>query len=199
MTAPLQARGLTRRFGDDLAVDNVDLSVDRGEIHAIVGLNGAGKTTLMRLLLGMLQPDHGQARILGDDAQKSGPETWRQVGHLIETPFAYPELTVKENVTASALLGGLSPYEATVSTERVIDQFELNAWAERRAAVKRRRRWRRSLVERGRRKSHPRTCGALDLCARHRIRPDRPNCGGGRVRFLHRLVGSGARRTAALV
>lgn len=134
MTAPLEANGLTRRFGDDLAVDDVDLRVDRGEIHAIVGLNGAGKTTLMRLLLGMLHPDQGQAKILGEDSTEGGPETWRHVGHLIETPFAYPELTVRENATASALLGGLSPAEAAAAAHRVIDQFELNEWAERRAA-----------------------------------------------------------------
>lgn len=133
MTAALQARALTRWFADDLAVDNIDLTVGRGEIHAIVGLNGAGKTTLMRLLLGMLRPDAGQARLFGGDSSHCGPDTWRQVGHLIETPFAYPELTVRENVTASALLGGLSFGEASESALRVIEQFELTAWAERRA------------------------------------------------------------------
>lgn len=134
MTTALDVRGLTRRFGNDLAVDGVDLTVRHGEIHAIVGLNGAGKTTLMRLLLGMLRPDAGEAKVLGQDSIAAGPEVWSRVGHLIETPFAYPELSVRENVMASASLGGLSLEDAAASADRVIHQFELTAWTSRRAA-----------------------------------------------------------------
>lgn len=134
MTTALDVRGLTRRFGNDLAVDGVDLTVRHGEIHAIVGLNGAGKTTLMRLLLGMLRPDAGEAKVLGQDSIAAGPEVWSKVGHLIETPFAYPELSVRENVMASASLGGLSLEDAAASADRVIHQFELTAWTSRRAA-----------------------------------------------------------------
>jgi ABC-2 type transport system ATP-binding protein len=135
MTTPIQATGLSRSFGAETAVDGIDLQVHAGEIHAIVGLNGAGKTTLMRLLLGMLHPDSGKAAILGTDANRAGSEIWRQVGHLIETPFAYPELTVRENIVASALLHSMSTPEIDPSVERVIDQFELGHWANRRARV----------------------------------------------------------------
>lgn len=133
MTTPLTARGLRRYFGAEKAVDGVDLDVTAGEIHAIVGLNGAGKTTLMRLLLGMLRPDSGRATILGHDAHRAASHVWSQVGHLIETPFAYPELTVRENVTASALLHGLDDPATEAAVSRVIADFELNHWADRRA------------------------------------------------------------------
>ena len=131
MTPVLAAQGLRRSFGHDTAVDGIDLVVDRGEIHAIVGLNGAGKTTLMRLLLGMLRPDSGTAIVLGHEAESAPPEVWRDVGHLIETPFAYPELTVRENIRASALLHGVTEIEA--ATDALIDQFELGKWADLRA------------------------------------------------------------------
>lgn len=131
MTPALSARDLRRAFGEEKAVDGVDLQVKRGEIHAIVGLNGAGKTTLMRLLLGMLRPDSGSATVLGHAATAAPPQVWRSVGHLIETPFAYPELTVRENITASALLRGMPEPDDAVA--RVIGRFELGRWADRRA------------------------------------------------------------------
>lgn len=133
MTTPLVASGLSRSFGDETAVDAVDLEVRSGEIHALVGLNGAGKTTLMRLLLGMLKPDSGQASVLGNDAHTAPATLWRSVGHLIETPFAYPELTVLENVTASALLRGVeSPHTAA---KDILNRFELGHWSGRRAST----------------------------------------------------------------
>lgn len=131
--APLVAQGLVRKFGDEAAVDNLDLEVRGGEIHAVVGLNGAGKTTLMRLLLGMLRPDRGRAMVLGFDATAVPRRTWREVGHLIETPFAYPELTVRENLTASALLHGLDPAQLVEIVDTAIDDFDLSQWSGRRA------------------------------------------------------------------
>jgi ABC-2 type transport system ATP-binding protein len=132
---PIQSIGLTRRFGSEVAVDDIDLQVDAGEVHAVVGLNGAGKTTLFRLLLGMLRPDMGRAVILGTDAGKAPAETWERVGHLIETPFAYPELTVRQNIAASALLHAVPNGSVESAAAEVIDQFELGHWADRRAGV----------------------------------------------------------------
>ena len=75
------AQGLTRWFGADRAVDGVDLTVASGQIHALVGLNGAGKTTLMKMLLGMLRPDAGAARLFGDPSATPG----RRCGHASGT------------------------------------------------------------------------------------------------------------------
>lgn len=131
MSEPLEARALVRLYGDERAVDGLDLQVCSGEIHAIVGLNGAGKTTLMRLLLGMVTPTSGRALIGGFDARAAGPGVWRSVGHLVETPFAYPELTVTENLEAAALMHGVDEVDREVT--RVIDAFELRHWAQKRA------------------------------------------------------------------
>jgi ABC-2 type transport system ATP-binding protein len=130
---PLVAEGLTRRFDGELAVDHLDLEVRRGEIHAVVGLNGAGKTTLMRLLLGMLTPDAGRANVLGFEAGSAPSHVWTQVGHLIETPFAYPELTVEQNIAAAGLLHGLDRFDIPRLVERAVEEFGLGRWSGKRA------------------------------------------------------------------
>lgn len=94
-------------FGDVTALDRVDLAVRPGEVHALVGLNGAGKTTLMRALVGMVHPVEGSLEVLGASLDKAGRNVWSRVGHMIDHPFGYPELTVRENAVASARLHGL--------------------------------------------------------------------------------------------
>jgi ABC-2 type transport system ATP-binding protein len=130
---PLQTRSLVKIYGDDVAVDRVDLQVAPGEIHAIVGLNGAGKTTLMRTLLGMVKPTAGEALVMGHSAQTAEPRVWMEVGCLIETPFAYPELTVRENLRAAALLHGLAPGRINSAVDRVLCGFELSVWEHKRS------------------------------------------------------------------
>ena len=130
---PLAAEGLTRTFDGDPAVDALDIEVCRGEIHAVVGLNGAGKTTLMRLLLGMLRPDAGRALVLGFAADAAPSHVWTEVGHLIETPFAYPELTIEENIGAAALLHGLNRSDTPALIDEAIDEFDLRQWSGKRA------------------------------------------------------------------
>lgn len=129
----MAAIGLSRSFGSDPAVVDVDLLLRPGEIHALIGLNGAGKTTLMRLLLGMLRPDRGRAVVLGQDVNKADRVVWRRVGHLIEAPFGYPELTVVENLWAAARLHGLPAAAAREAIDQQVEQLKLTQWARRRA------------------------------------------------------------------
>lgn len=131
--APMAARSLTRLYGPERAVDDVDLDVQRGEVHAIVGLNGAGKTTLMRMLMGMLKPSSGTAWLAGSDVRSAGPTVWEHVGYVIETPFAYSELTVRENLLAAALLHGLPRESCDTAIDRMIDEFELKPWERHRS------------------------------------------------------------------
>jgi ABC-2 type transport system ATP-binding protein len=130
---PLTAESITRRYGDELAVDHIDLEVASGEIHAIVGLNGAGKTTLMRMLLGMIRPDSGRALINGVDVSRAAPATWTDVGHVTETPFTYPELTVRENMVAGARLHGMPTDSVAPVVAELIERFELTHWVDKRA------------------------------------------------------------------
>lgn len=132
-TVRIEARSLTRVYDEERAIDGIDLEVRAGEIHAIVGLNGAGKTTLMRVLLGMVEPTSGIALIDGQDVQSAETEIWRQVGCLIESPFSYPELTVRENLFAAALLHGLISEEIEAEVDRVVEEFELAHWAHKRS------------------------------------------------------------------
>jgi len=133
MSAPaarIEARALVREFRGGAGIHGVDLAVAPGEVHAIVGLNGAGKTTLMRLLLGMLRPDRGEARIDGVDVRKAGPETWRRVGHLVDHPLAYAELDARANLRAAARLHGLGRREAVAAVDAGIAEFDLARYAD---------------------------------------------------------------------
>lgn len=132
----LELAGVRRTFGDEVAVDGLDLTVRAGEIHAIVGLNGAGKSTLMRLALGMLRPDAGTVRVRPDDGREveawgAPARAWAGVGHLVEAPFAYPELTVTEMITAAARLRGLPRPAAVAAAHRMLVELDLGHWADR--------------------------------------------------------------------
>jgi ABC-2 type transport system ATP-binding protein len=127
----LRCRGVGRRYGDVAAVRDLDLHVTAGEVVALVGLNGAGKTTLMRLALGMVRPDAGRIEVLG--APVGGRVDWAGVGHLVETPFAYPELTVRENLRAAARLHGVPASRADAVVTDVVERLGLRDEVERRA------------------------------------------------------------------
>lgn len=130
---PILANDLVRRFGDELALDGVTIDVVAGEIHAIVGLNGAGKTTLMRILVGMARADSGVSMILGHDSGSAPAALWSEVGHSIESQFAYPELTVVENLSTAAELHGVPRSEVSDLVSNAIEKFELDHWKDRRS------------------------------------------------------------------
>ncbi len=123
--------GLCRSFGNERAVDALDLRVEAGQIHALVGLNGAGKTTLMRLLLGMLRPDRGSVTIFGVPVNGATTRLWGRVGHLLDAGFGYPELTAAENLRAAALLRGLPGTDARAAAGTALEQLRLGRWADR--------------------------------------------------------------------
>jgi ABC-2 type transport system ATP-binding protein len=128
----IETEGLTKRFGEVLAVDSVHLRVKRGEIYGFLGLNGAGKTTTIRALLGMIRPSEGNVKVLDQAVGPNGRGPWKQVGHLVETPSAYPELTVRENLEIARRLQGISDRNAT---SRVIEGLALDSYADRKAGT----------------------------------------------------------------
>jgi ABC-type multidrug transport system ATPase subunit len=107
-----------------LAVDAIDLCVGTGEVYGFLGRNGAGKTTTIRALLGMVRPSAGRVSLFGQPIGPGGCGPWRRVGHLVETPVAYPELTVRENLEVARRLHGVADASATI---RAIDRFGLGA------------------------------------------------------------------------
>jgi ABC-2 type transport system ATP-binding protein len=128
----ISADRLTKRYGAFCAVEDVSLRVGYGEIYAFLGLNGAGKTTTIRMLLGMIRPTSGAAALLGKRVDVDARELWAQVGYLVETPHAYPELTVRENLEVFCRLRGLRDPKAV---ERIIEQLALTPYADQRAGT----------------------------------------------------------------
>jgi ABC-2 type transport system ATP-binding protein len=100
----IEARGLTRRFGDFVAVDDVSFSVGTGEIFAFLGPNGAGKTTTIRMLTGLLPPTAGAARVAGCDIATDTAALRNRIGYMSQSFSLYGDLTVAENIE---LFGGL--------------------------------------------------------------------------------------------
>ena len=132
MSFAIETNQLTKRYGDVLAVDAVSLRVKVGEIYGFLGLNGAGKTTTIRALLGMIRPSTGNVKVLGQGVGPNGQGPWAKVGHLVETPSSYPELTVRENLEIARHLQGISD---TGATTRVMEQLGIVRYAERQAGT----------------------------------------------------------------
>jgi len=93
----IEVYSLTKNFKDFMAVNNISLEVETGEIYGFVGLNGAGKTTTIRMLLGMIKPTQGSVLLFGKNIRKNF-DLWNDVGYLVEATYSYPNLTVKENL-----------------------------------------------------------------------------------------------------
>ncbi|MEM9996652.1 MAG: ABC transporter ATP-binding protein [Bacteroidota bacterium] len=102
----LHARGLTKRFGAQTALDSLDLAIHAGEVYALLGPNGAGKTTTINLFLGFLAPDGGTALVDGLDVQAEPLETKRRLAYLPEQVALYPALSGRENLKYFAALAG---------------------------------------------------------------------------------------------
>jgi len=132
MNTAIETNNLVKRFGDVTAVDDLSLRVARGEIYAFLGLNGAGKTTTIRLLLGMVKPTSGEARVLGSKIRVGENKPWNSVGYLVETADAYPELSARENLEA---MRRLRPGIAPKAVDRVIELLGLSAYADRRTGT----------------------------------------------------------------
>ncbi len=98
MNEVIHTENLTKHYGELHAAEAVNLNIKQGEIYGFLGLNGAGKTTTIRMLLGMIRPTSGITYLFGRIADPGDMNLWNKVGHLVELPYSYPELTVFENL-----------------------------------------------------------------------------------------------------
>lgn len=130
MIEVIKTDNLTKHYGDVHAVDGISLSVKEGEIYGFLGLNGAGKTTTIRMLLGMINPTAGSAALCGKKVNAGSYDLWENVGYLVETPYSYPELTVRENLEMVRRLRGI---EDKRSVEIVMEKLRLTSYGERKA------------------------------------------------------------------
>jgi ABC-2 type transport system ATP-binding protein len=106
MTAVVEARGLVKTYGEITAVDNVDLTVEPGDVYGYLGPNGAGKTTSLRMLLGLIRPSGGSARLFGRDPMIDGVRALEGVAGFVEAPRFYPYLSGRKNLELVAALDG---------------------------------------------------------------------------------------------
>ncbi len=128
--AVVRAQGLTRRFGDFVAVDGVSFEVQRGEIFGYVGPNGSGKTTTLRMLLGLLLPSEGRATVLGFDTQSQAEAIRARVGYMSQRFALYDELTARENLE---FYGGVYGLEDRSRIGEVLRSLDLESVASMRA------------------------------------------------------------------
>jgi ABC-2 type transport system ATP-binding protein len=124
----IETTELTKSYGKMVAVDHLNLLVERGEIFGFLGPNGAGKTTTMRMLLGLVRPTSGTARLLGMSIDTDLPAILANTGALIENPTFYPYLSGTDNLRAFARLGGIG--EAGIPA--LLDLVDLTGAASRR-------------------------------------------------------------------
>src|SRR5436309_10052834 len=116
---PISTAGLVKRDGDIVAVDGVDLTVERGDVFGYLGPNGAGKTTLLRMLLGLIRPTAGWARLFGRDPLTEGAKALDGVAGFVEGPRFYPYLSGRRNLEL------LSDFDEPVSRARIDEVLEL--------------------------------------------------------------------------
>lgn len=129
MPERLRVRGATLAYGPEAGIFGIDLTVAAGEVHALVGLNGAGKTTLMRTVLGMAPLASGSVHLDGVPLTGLPADAWRRVGHLVDHPFAYPELDVRTNLDLALRLNTPGAATSSATVDRAIAEMDLGRYA----------------------------------------------------------------------
>ncbi|MEF2072356.1 ABC transporter ATP-binding protein [Consotaella aegiceratis] len=136
MSAPvIEAKGLTKRYGRVVAVDALDLTIERGEVFGLLGPNGAGKTTTILLLLGLTEPSAGQVRVLGFDPLREPLKVKRRVGYLPDSVGFYDTMSAEENLAYTARLAGIPRAEAAGRIDEALHRVRLADVAGRRVST----------------------------------------------------------------
>ena len=130
MASIIRTENISKLYKDICAVSDVSINVEKSEIYGFLGLNGAGKTTTIRMLLGMINPTSGSSFIMEKKVSSHNNKIWQHVGSLVEIPYSYPELTVRENLE---LFRRFHFIKDPKSVDRIINKLQLGQYAERKA------------------------------------------------------------------
>ena len=126
----IQAKDLTRTFGTFTAVDHISFDVKAGEVFGFLGANGAGKTTAIRMLIGLLQPSGGTARVAGHDVSNETEEVKRSIGYMSQRFSLYEDLTPRENIRLYGGIYGLTRGEIRERTEQMLARLGFSSVAD---------------------------------------------------------------------
>ena len=119
----IQAKDLTRKFGDFTAVDKITFDVKAGDVFGFLGANGAGKTTAMRMMIGLLSPTSGSARVAGFDVYTQAEQIKRSIGYMSQRFSLYEDLTPRENIRLSGGIYGLTLAQIRERTDRMLTRL----------------------------------------------------------------------------
>jgi len=131
MESIIETSGLTKRFGDLIAVDHLDLSIAPGEIFGLVGPDGAGKTTTLRMLSGLMDPTEGSARVAGHDVARESQAVRDEIGYMAQRFGLYQDLTVEENMIFYADLFNITGPARADLTAQLLRMTRMEPFASR--------------------------------------------------------------------
>ena len=103
----LQTYNISKKYGDILALDNVNLQIEKGQIYGLIGLNGSGKSTFMRIVCGLISATNGHIELFGQSGEKALQKQRSKIGQSVETPALYPDLTAVQNLEIQRIVGGI--------------------------------------------------------------------------------------------
>ncbi len=121
----IEVRGLTKNYGQRLAIDNLNFTVAKGEVVGFLGPNGAGKSTTMKIITGYMAPTLGEVKVAGHDVFEKPVEVKRHIGYLPETPPVYGEMRVDDYLAYVARLKGIAGVEVNSAVNRALDKTGL--------------------------------------------------------------------------
>lgn len=127
----IEVNGLTRRFGDFIAVDNISFDVSQGEVFGFLGANGAGKTTAMRILCGLLNPSSGSATVCGYDVYRDSEKIKMNIGYMSQRFSLFDDLSVWDNISFYAGIYRMSSSQIKAAGDRILQELELDMYKRR--------------------------------------------------------------------
>jgi len=125
MSAPIEAKGLAKRYGSFTAVEDVSLTIEAGEVYGLLGPNGSGKTTMILMILGLTEASHGDIRVLGLNPLRDPLEVKRRVGYLPDSVGFYGTMTARQNLRYTGRLAGLSGKDLDGRIEAALSRVRL--------------------------------------------------------------------------
>jgi ABC-2 type transport system ATP-binding protein len=131
----IEVQGLTRRFGDFIAVDHISFSIEKGEIFGFLGPNGAGKSTTIRMLCTLLRPTEGSARVAGFDIATKPAKVRQHIGLVAEKLILYDQLTAEENLSLFGRLNNMPEEQIKEGIDKWLGRLHMEAWRKQRAGT----------------------------------------------------------------